>query len=126
MIVEVNVRDRVAVLILLVGVQCDAVRLARHVFTEREIALLAYALRGIKWFHRQVMLTSGPLVARAPLTPTERKVLGLLLTKAPEKRIAEQLGLAVSTTHQHVVALFRKFGVRSRAELMSLWLSGPC
>jgi len=99
---------------------------ARHVFTEREIALLAYALRGIKWFHRQVMLTSGPLVAKAPLTPTERKVLGLLLTKAPEKRIAEQLGLAVSTTHQHVVALFRKFGVRSRAELMSLWLSGPC
>ena len=96
---------------------------ARHVFSVQQIALLAYALRGIKWFHRQLMLTSGPLVARSPLTPTERKVLGLLLTKASEKQIADQLGLAASTTHQHVVALFRKFGVRSRAGLMSLWLS---
>ena len=95
---------------------------ARHEFTQEQIALLAHALRGIKWFHRQVMLTSGPLVARAPLTPTERKVLALLLTRASEKQIAERLGLAVSTTHQHVVALFRKFGVRSRAGLMSLWL----
>lgn len=98
---------------------------SRTAFTDHDIALLAYALRGIKWFHRQVMLTSGPLIAKAPLTPTERKVLRLLLTKASEKRIAEQLGLAVSTTHQHVVALFRKFAVRSRAELMSLWLSRP-
>ena len=96
---------------------------ARKVFTDGDYELLAYALRGIKWFHRQLMLTSGPLVARSPLTPTERKVLGLLLTKASEKQIADQLGLAASTTHQHVVALFRKFGVRSRAGLMSLWLS---
>lgn len=95
------------------------------IFTEQDIALLAYALRGIKWFHRQLMLTSGPLIARTPLTPTERKVLNLLLTKAPEKHIAEQLGLATSTTHQHVVSLFRKFAVRSRAELMSLWLNRP-
>lgn len=98
---------------------------ARQVFTPQDIALLAYALRGIKWFHRQVMLTSGPLIAKTPLTPTERRVLGLLLTKASEKVIAECLGLATSTAHQHVVALFRKFGVRSRAELMSLWLSRP-
>ena len=98
---------------------------SRAVLAEEDIALLAYALRGLKWFHRQVMLTSGPLIAKAPLTPTERKVLRLLLTKASEKNIADQLGLAVSTTHQRIVALFRKFGVRSRAELMSLWLSHP-
>ncbi|THF67291.1 helix-turn-helix transcriptional regulator [Pseudothauera nasutitermitis] len=98
---------------------------SRGIFTEQDIALLAYALRGIKWFHRQLMLTSGPLIAKAPLTPTERKVLRLLLTKASEKVIADQLGLAASTTHQHIVSLFRKFSVRSRAELMSLWLSHP-
>lgn len=98
---------------------------SRTAFTERDIALLAYALRGIKWFHRQIMITHGPLIARSPLTPTERKVLRLLLTKASEKQIAGQLGLAASTTHQHVVVLFRKFAVRSRAELMSLWLSRP-
>ncbi|WP_296596170.1 helix-turn-helix transcriptional regulator [Phenylobacterium sp.] len=84
---------------------------------------LAYALRGIKWFHRQVLLSHGLLLASAPLTATEQKVLQLLLTDAPEKHIAHQLGLAASTTHQHVVAIYRKFGIRSRAALMSLWLS---
>ncbi len=98
---------------------------SRQPFSDHDIALLAYALRGIKWFHRQLMLTSGPLIAKAPLTPSERKVLTLLLGKASEKGIAEQLGIATSTTHQHIVALFRKFGVRSRAELMSLWLNRP-
>ncbi len=96
---------------------------APHVFSKDDISLLAYALRGIKWFHQQLLLTSGPLVAQSPLTPAERKVLRLLLTKASEKLIAEQLGLAVSTTHQHIVSLYRKFAVRSRAELMSLWLN---
>lgn len=98
---------------------------SHRVFSGQDIALLAYALRGIKWFHRQLMLTSGPLVAKHPLTPTERRVLKLLLTKASEKVMSEQLGLAASTTHQHVVSLFRKFAVRSRAELMSLWLTRP-
>jgi DNA-binding CsgD family transcriptional regulator len=93
-------------------------------FTEDQIALFAYALRGIKWFHQRVMLSQGLLVASSPLTPAEQQVVALLLTKATEKQIADQLGLAVSTTHQHVVTLFRKFGVRNRAGLMSLWLNG--
>jgi len=93
--------------------------------TDDSIELLAYALRGIKWFHRQLMLSHGLLLASAPLTPTEHKVLQLLLTEATEKAIAHQLGLAESTTHQHVVAIFRKFGVRSRAGLMSLWFNRP-
>ena len=91
---------------------------------EETIARLAYALRGIKWFHRQLMLAHGLLLASAPLTAAEQKVLQLLLTDAAEKRIADQLGLAASTTHQYVVAIYRKFGVRSRAALMSQWL-GP-
>ena len=91
-------------------------------FTDAEIAQLAYALRGIKWFHRHLMLGSGLLLASSPLTPTERRVLQLLLTKASEKEIARQIDTAPSTTHQHVTRIFRKFGVRSRAELMSLWL----
>ncbi len=91
--------------------------------SDAAIARFTYALRGIKWFHRHLMLSHGLTMASSPLTPTEHRVLRLLLTGAPEKRIADQLGLAVSTTHQHVVAIFRKFGVRSRAGLMSLWLN---
>jgi len=92
---------------------------------DETIELLAYALRGIKWFHRQLLMSHGLLLASAPLTPTEHKVLQLLLTEATEKRVAHQLGLAESTTHQHVVAIFRKFGVHSRAGLMSLWFNRP-
>jgi DNA-binding CsgD family transcriptional regulator len=96
---------------------------ARQTFTDEEIALLGHALRGIKWFHRRLMLSRGLLIASSPLTIAEQRVLSLLLTEATEKQIADRLGLAVSTTHQHVVALFRKFGVGNRAGLMSLWLS---
>ncbi|WP_127089165.1 helix-turn-helix transcriptional regulator [Aquabacter cavernae] len=96
---------------------------ARRRFTDDEIAHLAYALRGIKWFHRTLLMANGLLMASAPLTPGERRVLQLLLTKASEKEIARQSGIATSTAHQHVTRIFRKFGVRSRAELMSLWLN---
>lgn len=96
---------------------------ARRSFAEAEIALLAYALRGIKWFHRHLMLSHGLITATSPLTPTERKVLHLLLTEASEKHIARRMDIATSTAHQHVIAIFRKFSVRSRAGLMSLWLN---
>ena len=96
---------------------------ARERFIDDQTALLAYALRGIKWFHRRLMPNNGLLIASSPLTPMEHRVLILLLTEATEQQIAGQLGLAVSTVHQHVVILFRKFGVRNRAGLMSLWLN---
>jgi DNA-binding CsgD family transcriptional regulator len=96
---------------------------APRVLEDETIALITYALRGIGWFHRYLMLGHGLMLASSPLTPTERKVTQLLLTDASERRIAHQLGLADSTTHQHVVAIYRKFGVRSRAGLMSLWLN---
>lgn len=92
---------------------------------EETIAFIAYALRGIKWFHRHLMLSYGLLLASAPLTPTEQRVTQLLLTEATEKAIAREIGLAASTTHQHVVTIYRKFGVRSRVGLMSLWFNRP-
>jgi DNA-binding CsgD family transcriptional regulator len=69
------------------------------------------------------MLSHGLLVSSSSLSAAERKVLHLLLTDAPEKHVAHELGLARSTVHQYVVTIYRKFGVRSRAGLMRLWLS---
>lgn len=92
-------------------------------FSQQQIACLAYALRGIKWFHRHLLLGNGLLLASQPLTPAERRVLQLLLTKASEKEISRQLAIALSTAHEHVTRIFRKYGVRSRAELMTLWLN---
>ncbi|MEE2976200.1 MAG: LuxR C-terminal-related transcriptional regulator, partial [Pseudomonadota bacterium] len=59
---------------------------------------------------------------QARLAPHESRVLQLLLTEAAEKQIADQLGLATSTTHSYITSVYRKFGVRGRAGLMSLWL----
>lgn len=91
-------------------------------FTEAERDRIAYALRGLKWFHRQLMLSHGLLAAKDPLTPAERKVLHLLLTGLSEKLIAEQLERSYHTTHDWVTSIYRKFGVNSRAALMALWL----
>lgn len=95
---------------------------SRRAFSVREKSLAAQALRGIKGFHRHLMLSHGLLVSSAPLTPVERRVMKFLLTGASEKEIAHSAELAVTTTHKYVTDIFRKYGVRSRAELMSLWL----
>lgn len=96
--------------------------IGRPCFTIEERDTLAYALRGIKWFHRQLMLSHGLLIASKPLTPAERRVLQLLLSRCSEKDISCSLGLTANSVHQYVVCLFRKFGVNSRASLISLWL----
>lgn len=91
-------------------------------FTANEEAIAAYALRGIKSFHRQLALSYGLLIAEAPLSPTQREVTSLLLTDLSEKQIAGKIGKTVSATHKHITEIFRKFGVNSRAGLMSVWL----
>jgi DNA-binding CsgD family transcriptional regulator len=91
-------------------------------FTESERDEIASVLRGLKWFHRQLMLSHGLLVAVTPLTPAERRVLHLLLTGLSEKLIADQLERSYHTTHEWITSIYRKFGVKNRATLMALWL----
>lgn len=95
----------------------------RRRFSSADAALAGAALRGLKWFQRNLMLSNGLLQANAPLSPTQRKVLALLLTEKSEKEIAHALSLTPGTTHQYVVDLFRTFQVNSRAGLMALWIS---
>jgi len=91
-------------------------------YTEAERDRVGYALRGLRWFHRQQMLGHGLFAAASPLTQTERAVLQGLLRGNPEKTIAAALGHSSHTTHEYIVRIYRKYGVNSRAELMSLWL----
>ena len=91
-------------------------------FTAEEEAISVYALRGLKWFHRQVALSHGLLIAESPLSPAQRQVAQLLLTQRSEKQIAEEIGKSASATHKHITEIFRKFGVKSRAGLMAVWL----
>lgn len=91
-------------------------------FTADEEAIAAYALRGLKWFHRQLALSYGLLIAEAPLSPIQRLIARLLLTERSEKQIAAEIGKSVGMTHKHITEIFRKFGVNSRAGLMAVWL----
>lgn len=93
-------------------------------FTQRDKDLAAHVIRGMKWFHRRVLLSHGLGVSSSALTPTERRTLQSLLAGATEKQIAEQLGLTPGSVHQYATAIYRKFGVHGRTRLMALWLSG--
>lgn len=93
-------------------------------FSAKELFMAAEALRGIKWFHRQLLLNSGVGICATALAPAERRVIPLLLSGAAEKSIAEQLQLTKATVHQYVTTVYRKFGVRGRTEFMAVWLRG--
>jgi len=93
-------------------------------FSTQELYMAAEALRGIKWFHRLQLLSHGLGICDAPLTQPERRILPELLSGASEKVIAHRLNLTQGTVHQYVTSVYRKFGVRGRAEFMALWLRG--
>jgi DNA-binding CsgD family transcriptional regulator len=63
--------------------------------------------------------SSVELVAAPKLRRRHKETLDCLLTGATEKEIAVQLGLSVHTVHQYVKAIYRRFRVTSRAQLMA-------
>jgi len=94
-------------------------------FTEADREAALYAMRGLTWFHRRVVLAHGLLVASSPLSPVERRVLALLLTDQPEKQIATVLGVSQASLHTYVRSVVKKFGVSGRKGLTALWLGRP-
>lgn len=87
-------------------------------FSSREQCLLNF-------FHGEI----GRLIGRALVSATEpspeklsprlRQTLACLLDGDSEKQVAARLGLSPTTTHQYVTALYRRFGVQSRAQLLA-------
>src|SRR5262245_3715246 len=81
--------------------------------------------RLLNFFHAEL----GPLIGRAlvsapepspvKLSPRLRQTLAYLLEGDSEKHVASHLGLSQATTHEYVTALYRHFGVQSRAQLMA-------
>jgi ATP/maltotriose-dependent transcriptional regulator MalT len=66
--------------------------------------------RGMTVFARQA---EGPAT---PLSSREREVLELIGQGATNREIAERLFLSPHTVKDHTTALYRKLGVRNRAE----------
>ncbi|MCS3731883.1 helix-turn-helix transcriptional regulator [Bradyrhizobium betae] len=91
-------------------------------FSAEDGQRLGFLMRGLRWFHRQQLLSHGLLIANAPLTPAERRVLLALLDGDTERQIAQKLEQSPNTTHFHVKSIYTKFGVRNRPSLSALWL----
>jgi DNA-binding CsgD family transcriptional regulator len=81
--------------------------------------------RLLNFFHGEL----GPLVGHAlvsvaepipaQLSPRLRQTLACLLEGDSEKQVAARLELSQATTHQYVTMLYRRFSVRSRAQLLA-------
>lgn len=85
-------------------------------FTERDGALLQTVQ------HSELMTFISP--TRSPqypqLTRRMRQVLSQLMDGDSEKEIALRLTLSRHTVHQHIKSIYRRYGVNSRGELLSL------
>lgn len=86
---------------------------------------LKAVLSGRSYLPEDILLELDvPLAAHAPtytdlnLTPRELEVTRLLLQALPNKLIARELGIALSTVKQHLHAIQAKFGAASRYEIM--------
>ena len=87
-------------------------------FSEREQRLFHF-------FHAEL----GPLIGRVlvsvtdprpdELPPRLRQTLHFLLQGDSEKQVAGRLRVSLSTAHEYITALYRRFRVHSRAELMA-------
>jgi DNA-binding CsgD family transcriptional regulator len=81
--------------------------------------------RLLNFFHAEIgRLIRGPLASDTEpgfdqLAPRLRQTLACLLDGNSEKQVAVRLGLSPATVHQYVTALYRRFGVRSRAQLLA-------
>lgn len=57
--------------------------------------------------------------ARVELSPREREVVDLIASGATNREIAERLYLSPHTVKEHTSAIYRKLGVRNRAEAVT-------
>jgi DNA-binding CsgD family transcriptional regulator len=88
-------------------------------FSERQRRLLHL-------FHAELGRLIGPVLVSPTdsysptrLPPRVRETLACLLDGDSEKQAAARMGLSVPTVHQYVTALYRHYGVSSRAELLA-------
>jgi DNA-binding CsgD family transcriptional regulator len=96
----------------------------RKNFTGREAATVASVLRGLREFHRRLLLTNGVLRGSKALSPLKRRILQELLSSRAEKEIAAVLEQRPFTLRKYITELYSEFGVKTRAALMALWLGG--
>jgi DNA-binding NarL/FixJ family response regulator len=89
----------------------EALGEALEVFNERGAKLFAAATA------RELGRISGRAASAGELTPSERRVAELVASGRTNREVAAALVLAERTVESHLSHIYRKLGVRSRAEL---------
>lgn len=82
--------------------------------------IACFSLFGNFYFSKQLKKTKQILEKKQPLSAQEQKVLNLILEEKTNKEIASKLFVSVSTVKSHINSLYKKLGVRSRAEVIGL------
>jgi DNA-binding CsgD family transcriptional regulator len=91
------------------------------VFCERDVRL-------VDCLHHELAPHVGSHLAdddepsASELSPRQRETLQGLLEGLSEKQVAERLSVSRATLHEYVTAIYRRFGVNSRSELMARWI----
>lgn len=82
-------------------------------------------VRLVEFFHGELgrlvgrQLVSGTEPSPETLSPRLRQTLACLVEGDSEKQAAARLGLSPTTVHEYVTALYRRFGVQSRGQLLA-------
>ena len=90
-------------------------------FSERDVALSKLLMGELGWLHATGRL-DAPVAGTDKLPPRLKQVLQLILKGKPPKEIARTLGLSLATVRDYIKALYRRFGVNGRDELMAKFL----
>jgi DNA-binding CsgD family transcriptional regulator len=89
-------------------------------FSVRDRTLLDAAHAGLAWMYREEAARNPDLPDDLP--PRLRQTLKHLLTGDSERQIARKMQLSPHTVHDYVKALYTRFAVSSRQELIAWWV----
>jgi DNA-binding CsgD family transcriptional regulator len=87
------------------------------VFSRREFDVVAFVGEAISARLERVLRLRSRL--RQQLTARQSTTLDHLLRGYSEREIAQLLKISDATAHEHIGAVYRKFGVHTRSELMA-------
>jgi DNA-binding NarL/FixJ family response regulator len=99
--------------------------LTKHLDAARLVSALEAVARGERVIEVQAAGAHGPAAGDWPgrgwsLTQREAEVLALLARGRRNQEIAEDLFVSLDTVKSHIKVLYRKLGVRNRAEAVAL------
>jgi DNA-binding NarL/FixJ family response regulator len=103
-------------------VQLDS---CNHVLLEQEPAWREFQEAVLEFTGQPLAGTVADTALMAALTTRERATLALLCEGRSNAQIAWDLGIAEKTVRNHISNLYRKLGVRSRAEAIVMAYKHP-